>query len=118
MAVIGFSGKPDEIWNAAGWAFRQILDDVITQHSDDDEMVRELVEANATKGLNIDLLDRDFASRVTNAIRDTATDILSGSLRSGIHEKSYGDTKTVEQYLEALRELLKTIPSDVSDRAY
>jgi hypothetical protein len=111
MAVLGFSKKPEEIWSVAGWAFRQVLDDVIARHPDDAEMAREFVEAKAIKGLSVDMLDPHFAARVTEAIRQEVEAILSGTVRSGLLDKPYGDARTVEQYLGALRELLSAIPS-------
>ncbi len=61
-------------------------------------------------GLHIDSMKPELAARVTNAIRQVATGILSGAIRSGIHDQSYGDAKTIEQYQEGLRQLLEAIP--------
>ena len=38
MAVIGWHNKPDS-WVVAGWAFRQVLEDVRSQCATDSEMV-------------------------------------------------------------------------------
>lgn len=111
MAVIGFSDRPEEIWCVAGWAFRQVLDDVISQYPEDSEMADEFALSKTQSGLNIDLLEPEFAAKVTNAIRQVATGILSGAIRSGIVDQSYGDAKTVEQYQEGLQQLLEAIPS-------
>jgi hypothetical protein len=110
MAVIGFSDKPEEIWCVAGWAFRQVLDDIISQHPEDSEMADAFFLSETQSGLHIDLLKPELAARVTNAIKQVATGILSGAIRSGIHDQPYGDTTTVEQYQSALRLLLETIP--------
>ncbi|MEK6288886.1 MAG: hypothetical protein AABO57_24470 [Acidobacteriota bacterium] len=111
MAVIGFSDRPEEIWCVAGWAFRQVLDDVISQYPEDSEMADEFALSKTQSGLSIDLLGLELAVRVTNAIRQVATGILSGAIRSGIVDQSYGDAKTVEQYQEGLQQLLEAIPS-------
>ncbi len=113
MAVISFSeNKPEETWCVAGWAFRQVLDDVISQHPEDSEMAEKFDQAKDYKGLIVYMLEPEFAARITNAIRQVATGILSGAIRSGIHDQPYGDAETVEQYREGLQELLEAIPAD------
>lgn len=111
MAVIGFSDKPEEIWCVAGWAFRQVLDDVISQYPGDNEMANEFAVSKTYSGLSVDLLRPKLATRVTNAIRHVAQGIVSGTIRSGIHDQPYGDAQTVEQYRRGLEELLKIVPS-------
>lgn len=111
MAVIGFSDRPEEIWCVAGWAFRQVLDDVVSQYPEDTEMADKFEQSKTHSGLSVDLLEPELAARVTNAIRNVATGILSGAIRSGIHDQPYGDASTVEQYREALQELLASFPS-------
>ena len=111
MAVIGFSDRPEEIWHIAGWAFRQVLDDVISQYPGDSEMADEFAHSKTYSGLSVDLLEPDLAARVTNAIRHVATGILSGAIKSGIHDQPYGNATTVEQYREGLQQLLEAIPS-------
>jgi hypothetical protein len=112
MAVIGFSDKPDEIWCVAGWAFRQVLHDVISQYPEDSEMADEFAVAETYSGLSVDLLKPELAAKVTNAIRQVTTGILCGAIRSGIYDQSYGDARTVEQYREGLRRLLEAIPPE------
>ena len=107
--VIGFSNKPEEIWFAAGWAFRQVLDDVISQFPEDLEMYEVFSDAKHHGGLNIDLLSPEFSIRITEALREVAMAILCGSVKSGIVDKPYGDAKTVEQYQEVLRQLVDLI---------
>lgn len=111
MAVIGFSDRPEEIWCVAGWAFRQVLDDVISQYPEDSEMADEFALSKTQSGLSIDLLEPELAARITNAIRQVATGVLSGAIRSGIVDQSYGDAKTVEQYREGLQQLLEVMSS-------
>lgn len=111
MAVISFSKDPKNVWCVAGWAFRQILDDVIAQFPADSELLAKLEQSREIKGLIVERLSPEFAVRVTNSIKDVAEGILKGTIRSGIHDKPYGDQETVRQYFEALRELLEAIPS-------
>ena len=111
MAAIMFSKDPEKGWVVAGWVMRQVLDDVTSQHPEDSDMAKELAQAKLFSGLSVYSLEPEFAARVTGTIKQTVMDILSGTIRSGIHDQPYGDTRTVEQYLEALRELLQIIPS-------
>lgn len=109
MAVIGFSSKPNEIWCVAGWAFRQVLDDIMSQCPEDLEMANEFDEAKSYSSLSINLLEPKLAARVISAIQQVVAGILSGEIRSGIHGQPYGDPITVEQYREGLRQLLETL---------
>lgn len=108
MAIISFSDKPEQTWCVAGWAFRQILADVLSQNKSDEEMAREFEHATAISGLPIYLLDKNLADRITHSIKKVASAILSGDVNSGIVEQPYGDATTVQQYLESLEELLRT----------
>jgi len=111
MGTIAFSSRPEESWGVAGWAIRQILDDVVSQYPQDLEIAKEFEAAKAIDGLMVYLLRPDLAARVTNAIRQVATGILSGTIRSGIIDQPYGDERTVQQYLQGLRQLLEVFPS-------
>ena len=111
MAVISFSDQPEEIWCVAGWAFRQVLDDVISHYPDDKEMAEQFFLSKTQSGLSVGLLCPELAARVTNAIWQVATGVLSGKIRSGIHDQPYGDAATVEQYREGLHQLLETFPA-------
>src|SRR5262245_8396525 len=108
--VIAFSDDPQQVWLVAGWAFRQVRDDVLSRYPQDSEMAQAFAKGEAINGLLVDKLEPDLAARITRAIRRVVTDILSGAIRSGIHDQPYGDSYTVEQYCEGLRELLRTIP--------
>lgn len=112
MAVISFSDQPDEIWCVAGWAFRQILDDVLSQHPEDREMAATFEEAKAYKGLSLRLLEPEMAKKLANAIRKVAEGILSGAISSGLINQTYGNAATIEQYRLGLKQLLDAIPSN------
>lgn len=103
--VVSFSRSPEDIWYVAGWAFRQLLDDVRRQYANDTVIVARLESAELHSGLMIDLLDPSTADRITDAIGKVIDGILNHTIRSGIEEQPYGDRMTVEQYFEALDEL-------------
>ncbi len=113
--AISFSDKPEEIWLKAGWVFRQVLEDVISQYPEDSEIADLFDGAEAVGGFGFDALEPEFAARVSCAIWQVATGILSGTIRSGIHDKPYGDAITVEQYRKSLQELLETFPQPKGD---
>ena len=96
---------------AAGWAFRQVLDDVASLHPQDSEMAKEFEEAKAISGLIVYKLQPRFAARLTTAIRDVVTGVLSGTIQSGIVDQPYGDEGTVREYRKGLQQLLESIPS-------
>ena len=109
MGVISFSdnngGK--DTWHVAGWAFRQVLDDVSRQYADDLEIVEKLEQAKSFSGLILYLLEPSLAARLKGAINHVASGIRAGTISSSITEQPYGDAVTVEQYLGSLDELLR-----------
>lgn len=111
MAVISFSDQPNEIWCVAGWAFRQLLDDVISQHPENGEMAAKFEESKTYGGLVLDLLKPEMAEKFAAAIRTVAEGILSGTISSRLINQTYGDAVTIEQYRSALKELLEALPS-------
>ena len=106
MGVISFSDSPEGTWSVAGWAFNQILDDLIKERSNDAEMVDKLEQAKLYSGLILYTLEPSFADRITRAISNVANGILSGTIRSGIVDQPYGNETTVRQYLESLEKLI------------
>jgi len=110
VGAIAFSKNPEESWVVAGWALRQILDDVASHHPQDSEIAEEFELAKATDGLMVYLLRPDLAARVTAAIREVANGVLSGAIQSGVADKHRGDERTIRQYKDALRELIEAIP--------
>lgn len=111
MGAIAFSGKSEETWVVAGWAFRQVLDDTTSQYPSDSDMAREFETAKAISGLIIYKLQPEFAARIVSAIKEVATGILSGAIRSGIMDQPYGDERAVKEYRKGLEQLLEAIPS-------
>ena len=111
MGSIAFVDDAKHTWAKAGWALRQILDDTASQYPEDSEMFQKFSSAKEIDGLMVYLLPSDLAARVTNAIREVATGILSGAIHSGVAERHHGDERTIAQYREALRELLEAIPA-------
>jgi hypothetical protein len=110
VAVIGFSDDPENVWCVAGWAFRQVLEDVLARNPYDQEMAEAFFIAETQSGLHIDLLEPPLAARVTSAIRDVAEGILSKEVHSGIFDKPYSNAETVEQYRKGLQQLLEAFP--------
>jgi hypothetical protein len=108
MALIGWQHKPDS-WVVAGWAFRQVLEDVRSQCPTDAEMISELELAKDLKYLFIDGFSPDLAKRLAHTIRNTAEGILSGAIRSGLLDKSYGDANALAEYRSALPELIAIV---------
>ena len=111
MAVIGFSYQPEEIWCAAGWIFRQVLDDVSSRYPEDSEIADEFDGARARSGLGLDLVESELAARIATAIWQVASGILSGEIRSGLEDRPDGDAERIQEYREALRELLDVFPA-------
>lgn len=105
--VISFSDTAERTWLVAGWAFRQILADVGRQHANDKELIEALELAEIHSGLMLDSLEPSLAVRVETALRNVVDEILSGTIPSGITEQPYGNQATVEQYLEALKDLMR-----------
>src|SRR5215469_1983079 len=112
MANIGWHKKPGG-WVVAGWAFRQLLEDVRSQCPADAEVISELELARDLKYLFIDGFSPDLAKRLANAIRDTAAGILSGAIRSGLLDQPYGDANAIAEYRSALPELIAVVSEQV-----
>jgi hypothetical protein len=110
VGALAFSEKPEHSVAYAGWVLRQIMDDTAAEYPEDSEMAEEFEAAKAIDGLIIYLLPPKLAARVTAAIREVATGILSGAIQSGVAERHRGDERTVAQYRKALQELLEAMP--------
>ncbi len=109
MGVISFSDSAEHTWHVAGWAFRQVLDDVSRHYADDREIVEKCEQAKMYSGLIVYSLEPSLAARLKEAISEVATGIRAGTISSGITEQPYGDAVTVEQYLRSLDELLRIL---------
>src|SRR6266700_375788 len=110
MGAIAFSKNPEETWAEAGWALRQVLDDTLRQYPQDSEMATEFEVAKAIDGLIVYNFRPELAARITRAIREVVTGILSGRVRSGIGDQRYGDERTAQEYRKGLQQLLEAIP--------
>ena len=110
MANISFSDKPEETWVVAGWAFRQVLNDVTSQYPGDSEMVNVLADSRECKYLFVDSLDPALATRITRAITEVVKGILSGTIRSCILDQPWCLGSTLEEYRKGLQQLLAAIP--------
>lgn len=106
MGAIAFSEQPEHIWVVAGWAFRQLLDDVSAKYPNDSEMRNAFDEAKAIGGLIVYRLQPDVAVRITEGIRAVASAILADTAQSGLINQTYGNKQAIEQYQIGLRQLL------------
>jgi len=110
--VISFSEKSsDAAWVVAGWAFRQVLVDVMTVHRDDDEMLAMFDQAEAVGYLFLDSTETALTMRAVAAIKEVATGILAGKIRSGIGElvERVDEPGLTEEYFKGLRDLLGAV---------
>jgi hypothetical protein len=112
MAVISFSDKPEQTWCVAGWAFRHVMNDVLSEYPDDAEMAAAFEQADALSGLIVYMLEPQLAARITNAITHVVQGILNGTMQSGIHRQDYSGGNTVPEYRKGLQELLDAIPKN------
>jgi hypothetical protein len=109
--VISFSESPEQAWVMAGWVFRQVLEDVLANQPDDHAMKRVFEMAEAIGGLHVNTLEPELRDRITESMRRVVSDILAGRIQSGIKNKTYGDARTVAQYRESVKELMKSMPA-------
>jgi hypothetical protein len=112
--VISFTSDPEEGWLRAGWAFRQVLEDTLASSPGDLEMADAFEMAEALGHLDIAGLEPSLALRVRCSMRAMVNGVLAGEIRSGLLDKRYGDKLTLEQYREALVELLADFPPNKS----
>lgn len=115
MGVISFSEPPTQSWGAAGWAFRQVLDDIAALYPEDEELRAVFDRAKAYDALMVEMLPTELARKVVESMRHTLTGILDGTIKSGITSKPFFDGAAAVQFESALRELLSMIPESVGD---
>ena len=104
MAGISLSKQPAGIWIVAGWAFRQILNDIIANYPYDPELGAECREAEALGFLHVDFLEGQIAERMREAVCSVNNGILTGRIRSRITD-AFNDQETIKEYLVGLRSL-------------
>ena len=112
MGVISISNSPEKVWQVAGWAFRQVLDDVLLCYPEDVELAKEFDMAKVYDSLSIYDLPPQLSARATEGLRLVAQRILAGQVRSGIESQPYGDSRTQADYKTALKALLLILSSD------
>ena len=106
MAVISFTeNSSDAAWAVAGWAFRQVLADVLTLHPANAELTTIFEQAEAVGYLRIGCLEGALAKKVASAIKEAAEAVLAGRIRSGIIDR-FNDEQTTVEYMKGLRMLL------------
>lgn len=112
MAVIRFG--PKHSWVVARWACRQILEDALAVTPQDAEVLRALAEHADADGILLDRLEPSLAAKISDMIKCAAEGILSGTTRSSIYDKPFGNPHMVEEYRKGLRQLLDAIPPKIS----
>ena len=110
MALIGFLDQKEHNWVVAGWAYRQILEDVIARFPKDSEMVNTLKHYSDLDGLMFYFLETSLAARITAAIKQVAEGIWADTIQSSIHDKPFGNNHIVAEYRSSLQRLLSVIP--------
>lgn len=107
--VISLSEDPDKSLLFAGWVVRQLFDDVMRLGPSDDEMKGVFEEAEAYGGLALEDLEPALAERVGQRMELAISQILMGTISSGITERPFGNTETSSLYREALMQILQLI---------
>jgi hypothetical protein len=110
MAGISFSKDPQGIWIVAGWAFRQVLQDVRAAYPEDAEIRSEFIDAEALGFLHLDDLREDVAAKIRRALCCVANGILEGTFRSGLGER-FRDSETIDAYADGMRGLIAACES-------
>lgn len=116
MGVISISRQPERYWQAAGWAFRQVLDDVLHLCPADTDFQSEIEQAKIYDSLSIYAMPKEMAERIIGRLREVAEGILAGTMHSGITSQPFGNSETQAQYKSGLQQLLFAL-SDPNDRS-
>lgn len=111
MGVISFSENPEQTWQVAGWAFRQVLEDVLQLYPSDKSLHEEFEQAEIYDSLSVYSLSQEMADKIVEGIRQVIEGVLTGTIESGICSKQYGDSDTQNQYKSGLRSLLLALPN-------
>jgi len=111
MAVISFSHTSNDAWKVSRWVFRQFLADIGSNLEDDVEAKQELEYAVALDGLHLYLLDQAVATRIMNAIRVAAKDILSDVSTYSTVSRNYPDRESQQMYYDAVHDLARSLAS-------
>ena len=106
MGVIALSEEPEQYWQAAGWAFRQVLDDVARLHPDDLDLQKACDQAKVYDSLSVYALPQELAERTVEHLKQVAEGVLAGTIQSGITTQSYGNSDTQGEYKSGLQQLL------------
>jgi hypothetical protein len=108
MAGISFGEKAESDWMVAGWAFRQVLDDLERYITWDSRLTAQLSEARHIGFLSVSGLHCDLQILARNALRSMCADIIEGRYSSSV-ESVHSDSETQKLYAESIRMLLSAI---------
>ena len=74
-------------------------------------MADELKTASRVKYLYLDAFNPALTRGLTDAVRDTASAIISGATQTGLSAKLYGTQEIVAEYRHALEKLIALVGS-------
>jgi hypothetical protein len=108
MAGISFGDAPESVWIVAGWAFRQVVQDLRAYAHGDAAFLDALASAEHIGFLDIESQEPRQRAGMTNAIETMCRGILDGTASSGI-EESFPDPETQSAYREGIQLLLNAV---------
>ena len=117
MAGISFGAKAESDWMVAGWAFRQVLDDLETYVSGDQGVVVELNAARHLGFLSVPDLSAPLQVAVRGALRSMCADIIDGRYSSGIGNV-HPDWESRKLYADGIWMLRTAIDSGDAELEY
>ncbi len=104
MVLIKFPSGVD--WFKANWAFRQLATDVARSYSSDNDLINALECGEALGTLDLTQMERALRSRILDAMKKVAQDVLSGNIKGW--DK---DEEGCRMYRDALSELIDDVNS-------
>lgn len=108
MAAISFGEKPESVWIVAGWAFRQVLEDLKPLVASEPGILDAIDSADPYLFLNMADFDSHTREIFISALSIMAKGILDGMVKSTISQK-FADPESEVMYREGLRMLLSAI---------
>jgi hypothetical protein len=106
MPVISFGEESNQIWGGAGWALRQVIEDLRPYAQGNAAFLAALEHAGHIGYLGVEHLDSSLRRVVIAAIQDMCIGIVNGARPSTINKTMPGDQMTRDQYHEGIKDLL------------
>lgn len=117
MAGISFGERAESDWMVAGWAFRQVLDDLERYVLGDERVVVELNAARHIGFLSVPDLSAELQVTIREALRSMCGEILEGRYSSGIGSLHL-DSESVKLYSDGIQLLRRAISSGDAELAH